>query len=80
MISDRDPRRWQERADGRLISKDMNAIANLPNEFINEQVYHNDPVYGPNSRYRGDVEMEMSFFEIIGSRSEKENDKKSKKR
>ncbi len=64
MISDRDPRRWQERADGRLIQEDPNEIANLPRQFIAREVFHNSPVYGPESmKYGG--EMAMSFFEIV---------------
>lgn len=64
MISDRDPRRWQERADARLINEDPAAMSNLPREFVNKQVYHNSPVYGPYSMKNGGEMME-SFFAIV---------------
>lgn len=64
MISDRDPRRWQERADGRLIQEDHNEMANLPRQFIAREVYHNSPVYGPESmKYGG--EMVTTFFATL---------------
>ncbi len=64
-ISDRDPRRWQERADSRLIQEDHQAMANLSPKFINREVYHNSPVYGPNSIYGGDREMSEAFYAIL---------------
>lgn len=65
MISDIDPRRWQERADSRLIREDHTAMANCPREFINREVYHNNPVYGPNSRYGGDVDHSEEFYKAV---------------
>lgn len=68
MIKQNDPRRWQERADRRLISEDQAAIANLSPEFINKQVFHNSPVYGPGSRpYGGDQheDLYVAFFEGV---------------
>lgn len=67
MISDIDPRRWQERLDSRQIREDHTAMANLPRQFINREISYNHPVYKPGSRYRGDIEsMQESFMEIVG--------------
>ena len=68
MIKQNDPRRWQERADMRQISEDHAAMANLSPQFINRQVTHHYPVYGPGSRpYGGDAQdgMMMAFFEGV---------------
>lgn len=67
MIKQNDPRRWQERADARLISEDHNAMANLSPEFINREVKHNNPVYGPGSLPFGGYmeELHIAFFEGV---------------
>ncbi len=65
MISDKDPRRWQERIDGKIIKEDHTSMANCPRQFINKQVYHNTPVYGPGSRYGGDTDLSRSFYKTL---------------
>lgn len=46
MILQNDPRRWEERADGRMIPDDRNAFANLSPEVFMKEIPHHNMAYG----------------------------------
>jgi len=62
MIKQNDPRRWQERADARMIQEDHSAVANLPETVINREIPHHDLTYGPVSSI---AELHMAFFDGV---------------
>lgn len=47
MIKQNDPRRWQERADARMIAEDPVAMANLSPIPINREMPHQHPTWDP---------------------------------
>ncbi len=45
MITQNDPRRWRERADGTRVYEDPNAASNLPTEVNAREIpYHDVPI------------------------------------
>ena len=70
MIIQNDPRRWEERADGRMIPDDRNAFANLSPEVFMEEIPHHNPVY----RYPGAPQVQnvgplaATFMSVVRSK------------
>ncbi len=66
MIKQNDPRRWQERADARMVNEDHNAIANLSSTPVHREIPHHDLVYGPGESPYGPtaefMELKEAFF------------------
>jgi hypothetical protein len=62
MIKQNDPRRWQERADARMVQEDHSAMANLSAVPMIKEIPHHSPVYGPHQEL---VELKMAFFDGI---------------
>lgn len=69
MIIQNDPRRWQERADARMVQEDHNAIANLSPMPVHREIPHHEPVYGPTRSPYGPtaefMELKESFFQGV---------------
>ena len=72
MIKQNDPRRWQERADARMVNEDHNAIANLSAVPINKEIPHHGYTYGPGDSPYGPraefAELTMAFFDGVKGR------------
>ena len=67
MIKQNDPRRWQERADARMVQEDHAAIANLSPIPMIKEIPHHGPTYGPGDSPYGlraeFMELKASFFD-----------------
>ncbi len=71
MITQNDPRRWKERADGSMIFEDKTAMANLyPNVIAREIPHHDMPIdpHTGNIPNFGKPELSMAFFGVVKGR------------
>lgn len=65
MIKQNDPRRWQERADARMVQEDHTAIANLSPIPVNREIPHHEPTYGPGNSPYGPMAEFMELKEVF---------------
>lgn len=67
MIKQNDPRRWEERADARMVQEDHNAMANLSPIPVNREIPHHNLIYGPGTSPYGPraeyMELQEAFFQ-----------------
>lgn len=72
MIKQNDPRRWQERADARMVQEDHTAMANLSPVEFQREIPHHDLTYGPGDSPYGPraqfAELKMAFFDGVKGR------------
>lgn len=67
MIKQNDPRRWNERADARMVREDHMAMANLSNDGFQREIPHHDIPHNPAVGY-GHPMMEsltIAFFDGV---------------
>jgi len=64
MIKQNDPRRWEERADARMVQEDRNAMANLSPYGYQREIPHHDIPHDPRRGYGHPLmeDMAISFF------------------
>ena len=72
MIKQNDPRRWQERADARMVQEDHTAMSNLSSMPMIKEIPHHEPTYGPGDSPYGPraefAELKMAFFDGVKGR------------
>jgi hypothetical protein len=71
MITQNDPRRWKERADGSMVFEDKSAMANLSPSVMMREIPHNsvaiDPHTGDTPNF-GKPDLSMAFFSVVKGR------------
>lgn len=67
MIKQNDPRRWQERADARMVRENQSEIANLSRTPVNREIPHHDIPFNPSAGVRTplDQDLVIAFFDGV---------------